>query len=360
MTPVSARVHALALALALAACVGSTEAPPSAQPTSERPGTQRDPDRADGTDEADEADARDTVDTRDTVDSGPIRLPLRRLASGHIVVAVTVDDGSPVEFVLDTGASVSVVTPSTRDRAGFGPEDGVIAQAAGAGGSIPEVRVLELPHLGVAGRDYSDLTVAVMDLSHLDEDDEHTLGGILGKNFLARHVVSLDFVDGELLLFPADAVESGQVHVDGLLGVAYTEFPAGLIRLDVAVDGGATMPAVLDLGAGRTIMNWHAAGELGLSPDAGELQRVDSMRGADNNPLDARLRTFERLTLGDLEFQSPPIVIADLPVFEQLGVAGVPAMVVGVDLFAHRELVLDFGARRLYVSELRPPGPSAS
>jgi hypothetical protein len=186
-----------------------------------------------------------------------VELPLRRSASGHVLIAVDLGSLGTGDFVLDTGASMSVITPATRDGLGIAADAGLVAEGRGAGGSLGEIRIVTIPRLRVGGRSYDGHTVAVMDLEHLAEKLGQPFAGILGRNFLERHILDVDFPAGQLRLWPPDAAVGG---VDSLQQVGITRFEAGgLIRVEVVLDGKVTMPAVLDLGAGRSVIDWQAA-----------------------------------------------------------------------------------------------------
>lgn len=281
-----------------------------------------------------------------------VTLPLRQLVTHHIVVPVALRDGEPVDFILDTGASMSVITPATRDALGFAPDEGMVAQGKGAGGSMSEVRVVIIDRLRVGDRRYENHTVAVTDLSHLEAKLGAPIGGILGANFLDKHVVEIDFPAKKLLLHPGGALEDGSVGVGDMGRIEYEQFAAGgLIKVAVSLDGKKPMPAVLDLGAGRTVMNWKAAKAAGVTRRSKGLRRPkEPLLGADSKPIETAGYTFERVELGAASFARPEIFMADLPVFETLGIAADPAMIFGVDMFRDRRIVLDYGARTLYVS----------
>ena len=285
-----------------------------------------------------------------------VDLPIDRLASGHLIVPFAVGD-EELAFVLDSGASTTVITPSTRDRMGIAPDAGQLVQASGANGQLAGVRVVSLPAGRIQDRDYAPLTAAVMDLSHLEDSIERRIDGILGRNFLIQHEVEIDFPAERLRLHDPGAMASGSLDAGGLLATDYGSFPAGLIRIDVRLDGGEAFPAVFDLGAARSVLNWHAARAAGLDPAAAGEQTGpgEELLGADDRPLAARVHRFESIELGALRFDGPTLHVADLAVFETLGVAEGPAMVFGIDLLGDRRVVIDYPGERLLVS----PPPAA-
>lgn len=284
-------------------------------------------------------------------DQPTIELKLEQLASRHIVVPMSIGEHEPMTFILDTGASTSVITRETQKVLGLRDEDGTPVKGQGANGELSDVRLFSLADAQVGERNYRDLNVAVMDLAHLEDKLEVRIGGILGRNFLQRHDVEVDFAQGKLLLHAAGSVKKGEVDVSGMAGVDYGSFRGGLIRIDVRIDGSEAFPAVLDLGAARSVMNWHAAKAMGLTPNSKKLaDSPEDLLGADNTPIETKFFTFESISLGDASIAKPTVYIADLGVFTTLGVADGPAMVFGLDMLSERSIVIDYQTKNVYLS----------
>ncbi len=350
----------LSLALGLTACtsssapvqhpdegVASSEPPPG-------PSEEADPEAHLG---PRERLARKKAEQRAALADEPlVELPLEQLRTGHIVAPMQVQ-GEELVFILDTGASTSVITPATQARLGWKDEDGTPVAAQGANGAMTDVRIFSLDEARMGPRTYRDLGVAVMDLGHLEAKLDRKIAGILGRNFLSRHELEVDFGRGTLRLHPPGSVSGGQVNLDGLADVPYGAFRAGLIKIQVSLDGSDPFPAVLDLGAARSVINLHAAAVAGHPGGKGLDPAPEALLGADDRPLPARLGRFERLTLGTATFEGPELHVADLGVFETLGVDEGPAMVLGLDLVRGRRVIIDYSGQHLYL-DASAPGPA--
>lgn len=274
-------------------------------------------------------------------------IKLQRSKTGHLIVPVELGN-STFDFVLDTGASITVITPSTRDTLGISADAGVPVRAAGANGSIDSVRVVDLPAVTVAGRKHKGLQAAVMDLEHLERPLGRKLPGILGQNFLATHRLELDFPTETLIFHPAagDAPE-----FPSAAKIKWQSFKiASLIQLRVSIDGSAPFPAVLDLGAGRSIINWKAAALAGLKPEDELENSPEPLLGADAQALQLRTHAFESLSFGKVNINSPQLYIGDIGVFDTLGISDGPAMVLGIDLLNNRRVLIDYTDHVLLVS----------
>ncbi|MCA9662080.1 MAG: aspartyl protease family protein [Myxococcales bacterium] len=290
-----------------------------------------------------------------------VELPLRQIASEHIVLAVAVGDQPAMDYILDTGASMTVITPQTRDSLGIAADAGVAVKAAGAGGEVAtEVRVIELEGVVVGERTYDTIPAAVMNLDHLIAKLDHPVAGILGRNFLERHDVELDLAGGALRFHGAGALARRDAdRLAEMRAVPFDRFPIGLIRIKVKLDGAHDLAGVFDLGAGRTVINWRAAAAAGLRPDSkGVTKASEAALGADTQMMALRKARFASVGLGDVTFADPELYIADLPVFDTLGIGDEPAIVFGVNMVAGRTVVIDYENSTIYLSD--PPGSSGS
>jgi predicted aspartyl protease len=280
-----------------------------------------------------------------------VELPLKQLSSNHIVVPFAIGAREPMAFILDTGASTSVISRETQRVLGYRDEDGTPVKGQGANGELNDVRLFSVPDARVGDRVYRDLSVAVMDLRHLQDKLDEPVAGILGRNFLARHDLEIDFVGRKLLLHGSDGVETGNVDVSAMAASEYGNMVGGLIGIEVSIDGGEAFPAVLDLGAARSVMNWHAARAVGLSRNSKALaDSPEALLGADNTPIETKFITFETIAVGAAKIAKPTVYIADLVVFQTLGVADGPAMVFGVDMLVQRSIVIDYQSQQVYIS----------
>jgi hypothetical protein len=171
--------------------------------------------------------------------------------------------------------------------------------------------------------------------------------GILGRDFLLLHDTEVDLAHGRLRLFPA-----GSSRRRGDLDATFARVPfseaVGLVRVDVRIDGGEPIPAIVDLGASSSLANVEAARRSGFVPGAG--QGAGTALGADGRPIAVTPHTFATLGIGDLAVASPAIVVGDLPVFDALGLARGPAVLLGLDMLERRVVVFDYANRELVIS----------
>ena len=73
-----------------------------------------------------------------------------------------------------------------------------------------------------------------------------------------------------------------------------------------------------------------------------------------------RLKAFGSLSFGEVAIDTPQLYIGDVGVFETLGIAEGPAMVLGVDLLSDRRVLIDYPGQQLVIpSGGKPPAPDA-
>lgn len=266
----------------------------------------------------------------------------RRLLSQHILVPVTRGEIT-LEMVIDTGASLSILTPRAQDALGLAGLVGEPVEGKGAGGDIEGVHVIEVDGVEILGRPYEVLQFAITDLSAIEAKLGESVMGIVGANVLKQHVLEVDFSRSLVALHEA----STAVNVEGCGRAGVGSFEVeGLLKVQAELDGVA-VDAVFDLGASRSVIN-GAASELLM------LQALDEehppLLGADNQAIGAGSVLCESVVLGGVELGPGLLAVADLPVFEVLEMAKGPAMILGIDLLATRRMVLSYEEGTLYLA----------
>jgi predicted aspartyl protease len=110
----------------------------------------------------------------------------------------------PLNFIVDTGASVSVIS----EKLSVDQDMGSYLQPTrmrvyGAAGVAEDVKTVLLPKVLIGSFARERINAAVLDLEPLNETAGFTQDGILGANFLRHFRVSFDFPRGVIRLVPA-------------------------------------------------------------------------------------------------------------------------------------------------------------
>lgn len=149
-----------------------------------------------------------TLDRRDNVIDAAgenIRsLPLRLTSSGFLSGEVAVGGlENPVNFIVDTGASVSVISyelaaiESIRVN-----ESSQRMRVVGAAGITEDVRSFMIPKISFGDHSRTKILAVALDLDLINEASGFEQGGILGGNFLKSYKLTFDFRNARVLFDP--------------------------------------------------------------------------------------------------------------------------------------------------------------
>ena len=135
---------------------------------------------------------------------GVLELPLRTTSSGFLSGEVHLEGVErPLNFIIDTGASVSVVSEklATEEELSSYLEPTRL-RIYGAAGIADDVKSLLLPKVMLGTFTRERISAAVLDLEPVNETAGFTQNGILGGNYLRHFRVSFDFQRGLIRLEP--------------------------------------------------------------------------------------------------------------------------------------------------------------
>lgn len=244
--------------------------------------------------------------------------PMKADERGRPLMEMTVNGQGPFDFVVDTAAERTVITSRLVDRLGLTPSGGS-AHLHGASGAEP-ANSYDLESLASPVLDGKATTVTVF-----PNNAVISAWGVLGMDAFIRTRIVFDKSRGQLRVEPSGPATGGAVVL-----------PAELRRGSFAVVSveveGQPVRALIDSGAGRTLMNTAALTALGWRLDDPRITQTRPVQGATNQQTAARSARVSRVSIGPMTFGDVPVVVADLPVFETLGLADGPAMILGSDL----------------------------
>jgi hypothetical protein len=121
------------------------------------------------------------------------------LQANLIVLEATIE-GEPKRFLIDTGASASVVGNDTARDLGLEERRRFLGRGAGGDVALGMARVHSI---AVGDSEVRNLTCMIMDLDGIEERIGGRVDGILGYDFLSRFVVTIDYPARAITLVPA-------------------------------------------------------------------------------------------------------------------------------------------------------------
>lgn len=133
-----------------------------------------------------------------------IEIPIRTTSSGFWSGEVNIEGvEKPVNFIIDTGASISVVSQALAARSGMDrlAQSGRI-RVYGAAGLAENIQTVLLPSVTLGTHARRNVYAAVLDMEPINETAGFEQTGIVGGNVLRHFRVSFDFVRGVVRLDP--------------------------------------------------------------------------------------------------------------------------------------------------------------
>jgi predicted aspartyl protease len=195
--------------------------------------------------------------------SAQVKFHLAGGAQPLMLLPVHVNGEGPFQFILDTGAGTSLLSPALGQKLGVNIVGAKEGQSAGGTVSVSLARVNSLA-VGTASLD--DVEVGLVDLSHIGKTVGARIDGDLGYNFLKHFRVTLDYRNQQIRLHDPNRFESvGR-------SAAITEVPMRLanpakplILVDVYANGRGPFQFAIDTGTSTTAITPELAKELGLA-----------------------------------------------------------------------------------------------
>ncbi len=121
--------------------------------------------------------------------SRPHRVPFE-ITNNLVILQGSINGSKPLAFILDTGASTSVISDSRAKQLGM-KLDGK-TDATTQGGSI-EASFVKGVSLNLSGIEFPNMTMAAIQLSGLEAGLGQTIDGVLGYEVFKRFVVEIDY-----------------------------------------------------------------------------------------------------------------------------------------------------------------------
>jgi Aspartyl protease len=281
---------------------------------------------------------------------GIVDLPLRRVPAGHLLTRVSLDGAEPLDFVIDTAASGTVlstkaVPPGLAGRIETVPD----AFVRGAGGKLPEELRSLRATLEIGSHRIPEIALTVLDLTGLEAGLGAAVDGVLGLDVLGMGDLWLDLSTLLLRLSPGpEATAPARQAPLRFLRHPFQRSSQGLITFQAELGSGASLALILDLGAAVSVIN-EAAGSLATALEATATGSTASALGVDNRGAPALRSHLGPMRLGTMELPGRLAYISELPIFAELGLTG-PVMLLGLDALQGRQLGISFSEEVFFLS----------
>jgi hypothetical protein len=266
----------------------------------------------------------------------------------HLWLKASVNGGPPVDFLYDTGASITVIDSAFAAKVGLKTEGALQGQGAGSTGmaSFSRLETLRVAGADGDGIEVRDQKVAVLSInSHLAPFFWRDCAGVIGYDFISRFVSEIDYDAETLTLHDPKTWKyagSGAALPFTLAGTV----PVVKMKLDGAYEGDFR----IDVGSSSTVdlhgpfVKQH---ELDKKIEGGVLVTGGGFGGTFSNRL-VRMKTIE---LGPYSWKDPLVSLsaAESGAFASEDYAGN----IGNRILERFRLTIDYERRLVHLE----PGP---
>ncbi len=148
--------------------------------------------------------ARGETETATGSDRDGITLPLRLTSSGFLSGEIQMEGvATPMNFIVDTGASVSVISDVVAKREPISslPRRDPL-RVIGSAGITENVESFTLPKISFGAHSRESITAIALNLDLINDASGFEQAGILGGNFFLSYRMTFDFKNSRLMFQP--------------------------------------------------------------------------------------------------------------------------------------------------------------
>lgn len=254
---------------------------------------------------------------------------------GRILAPVMVNGEGPFRFVVDTGATHSVVTPSLVTQLGLvaSADRSILVRGVTGAAQMASVRIDRL-QAGALRFEDREMPIVNSVLSGAD--------GILGVEGLGDKSVVVDFARRRISILGSKYYARDMLSVPVNLDFRQLLLASGQL-------GGVDVKAIIDTGAERTIGNMALRNALYAKAVGLETASAVDVQGVTPDVQTAELIAAPRISLGALRLERVAISYGDLHVFDVWDLRNEPALLLGMDVLGIFDMVVfDYVTRQVH------------
>ena len=280
-------------------------------------------------------------------------VPFRKTERGLLLVDVRINDQGPFPFLIDTGATTSVVFEPladqlrlTRTRDTFAMVHGIVES-----GEHPLAR---LRTLRIGKAQLTDLEAIVLKSPSVQRD----WMGIIGLNFLSEFIFVFDNSGQTLTLYKHDDLPQRTFSGWRRLPVYHDttlKRPFKLLFVPVRVDG-KKLDALIDLGSTTLILNWPGARLIGFERLYRRLEEKWLVEGATGEFRPRTVIKDAEIKIGRLSAEGSMLIV-DTKALRELNRHETPFLILSAGLFGRGSFAVDVATPAFYLkprSTVRP------
>lgn len=271
------------------------------------------------------------------LESGPVTIPFE-YAGNEIIVTARINNGAEAKFIVDTGASQTVIDKTTAQA--LGPTTVKTFNVTAGAKAIP-LSYTKLDKFQLGDLNLENVATLVTDLSSLSAAIGQRPAGLIGANVLRRFLVTIDFQDKKLILADPHNVS---IPDNGVVVPTSPVFAAtGLVVNGILDD--KPMNFLVDTGAAFNNLPFSLAAKL----NTGAVLSVGQINGLDGLKTNIGSLKLKSLKLGNFTFVNPVFALqpdkgttSGLFTASQMGILGNP-------IWSKTRLSIDYRNDRLII-----------
>jgi len=284
-----------------------------------------------------------------------VRAPYRIDYGGWFTVSVTINGNGPFDFIIDTGATETLVFENLANSQGYQPSGGPRKKILGLSATA-EYPTYHVGDIAFGAITLDNAKCVVLQDWMVDDRSPH---GVLGLDILSAYRVVFDANRQEVLLYdsstPLSAEEqewsSAQISPDGF------GREAGSLFTVVGFVERKPVRFIIDLGAAGTVINRLAAGSmlqnrnelsLSLAPRLSTAP-IGQVADALDEKIEAQTVMVRKFRLAGITWSRKVFIAHNAHIFAELDVDDEPFGLLGADLLRDRSFAIDFPARRILI-----------
>jgi len=270
-------------------------------------------------------------------------LDLNTEPDGRITIPLSVN-GHPMQFMVDTGAVISVMGTSPANALGLRQSSLPYGNYLQFYDRVRLTKLVAPDSIVLGGASVHDWQFLVSPDFMLPGD----ASGLLGADVLRAFDVDIDYAHGKLNLFSPDHCPGQVVYwtKDARASVPMRPDPGWHITIPVTLDG-QSLTAIVDTGAADSVMTYEEARDLfGWKDGDPRLKPLgpSQVNGADKNR--AFRFPFATMTFEGIEVQNPDIVLVP----RSTVVRGAPQLLLGASVLRQLHVYIAYGEKTLYLT----------
>jgi len=274
---------------------------------------------------------------------GPARIPMH-YAERHVWIKASINGGPPEDFIVDSGASVSLIDSTWAAGHGIQSEGKMQAMGAGAAGDVGFAKVSSIKVAGTdgSGVEIGGQKIAVLALNRfIAPFFWHDAAGILGYDFISRFVLEIDYDAGLLTLHDPKTFQYAGKGTAVPITLAGS-IPVVKAKLDDQYEGAFR----IDVGSGSTVdLHGPFVKKNGLREKVP--RTVEVVNGGFGGTFSSHLARMKKMEIGPYAWTSPLVILSGA---ETGGLASQDyAGNIGNEILDRFKCTLDYEHRMIYL-----------